>query len=203
MPFFSLNKIPSNPPANGLTLPLPLSPRHQPFPAKLRSISHSHQQNQQPLLVCIWSVHTPQSGPSPSPFPRNRHTVTATANATCGLFLFGGYVRGSAGNDLYSLSTRDFSTTLLQTSGEVPQPRAAHGASLIGTTTLLVCGGKTSYGDQNVLNHDSLYLLNLGTSYLLMSSTTPADHSFALQYRACGPALLSMVPDQAVGTTIP
>ena len=67
-------------------------------------------------------------------------------------------------------STRDFSTTLLQTSGaseEVPIPRAAHGAALIGTT-LLICGGKTDFGDQFLLNHDSVYLLNLGTSDLLI-----------------------------------
>ncbi|KAF8492353.1 galactose oxidase [Russula emetica] len=65
-------------------------------------------------------------------------------------------------------STRDFSTTLLQTSGEVPTQRLAHGAALIGTT-LLICGGKTNFHDQNGLNHESLYLLNLGTSDLLMS----------------------------------
>ena len=66
-------------------------------------------------------------------------------------------------------SPRDFSTILLQTSGvsgEVPVPRAAHGAALIGTT-FLICGGKTDSGDQYVLNHDSVYLLNLGTSDLL------------------------------------
>jgi hypothetical protein len=36
----------------------------------------------------------------------------------------------------------------------------------------LICGGKTNgkadFGDQNVINHDSLYLLNLGTSDLLL-----------------------------------
>ena len=62
-------------------------------------------------------------------------------------------------------STRDFSTTLLQTSGEVPAPRARHGAALIGTT-LLIFGGKTNSGDQYLLNHDSFYL-NLGTLDLL------------------------------------
>ena len=85
-------------------------------------------------------------------------------------------------------STRDFSTSLLKTSGEVPHPRGGHGAALIGTT-LLICGGETSAGGRNVLNHDSLYLLNLGTSDILMSSSTPAEHRFALQYRESGPAL--------------
>jgi Galactose oxidase, central domain len=114
---------------------------------------------QQPGPVCTWSAHVPQSGPSPSPFPRSAHTLTATAAGE--FFLFGGWVRG-ASSDLYMFSTRDFSTTLLQTSGEVPAPRGGHGAALIGTSTLLICGGK----DNKVLNHESLYLLNLGTSDL-------------------------------------
>ena len=117
--------------------------------------------------VCTWSVHAPRSGPSPSPFPLTSHTLTATATATavCELFLFGGYVRGCLSSDPYVFSLPDFSTTLLQTSGKVPTPRASHSAALIGTT-LLVCGGETSSADQHEPNHDSLYLLNLGTSDL-------------------------------------
>ena len=85
-----------------------------------------------------------------------------------------------ASSDLYVISTRDFSTTLLQTSGEVPTPRWAHRTALIGTT-LLICGGKTGSGESAIVpSHDSLYLLNLGTSDPLMSSPTPADHGFAL-----------------------
>jgi hypothetical protein len=124
-----------------------------------------------PRPVCTWSARAAQSGPSPSPFPRYSHTLTSTATATGELFLFGGDVRGRKSSDLYVFSTRDFSTTLLQTSGEVPTQRLAHGAALIGTT-LLICGGKTNFHDQNVLNYESLYLLNLGTSDLLMSSPT-------------------------------
>ena len=122
------------------------------------------QYTQQPWPVCrSWSAHAPQSGPSPSPFPRSSCTLTATATATGEFFLFGGWVHGCASSDLYVFSTRDFSTTLLQTSGEVPSPRFAHGAALFGTT-LLICGGKTNLYEQNALNHDSLYLLDLGTS---------------------------------------
>jgi hypothetical protein len=183
MPFFSWKKLPfSTPPANRLT--------------------SGSQSTQQPRLACTWSTHVPQSGPSPLPFPRDRHALTTTATAAGELFLFGGYERGCASSDLYVSSTRDFSTTLLQTSGEVPRPRYAHGAALIGTT-LLISGGKTKSGDQNVLNHDSLYLLDLGTSDPLMSSPTPADRSFALQHRKSGPALWSMVPDRALVTIIP
>ena len=79
--------------------------------------------------------------------------LTATATAAGELFLFGGWVHGCASSDLYVFSTRDSSTvTLLQTSGEVPQPRASHGAALIGNDTLLICGGKTDSNDQDVLN---------------------------------------------------
>ena len=126
---------------------------------------------QQPQPVCTWSAHPPQRGPSPWPFPRKGHTLTATATATplSELFLFGGYVGDRTSSDLYVFSTQDFSTIRLQTSGKVPIPCAAHGAALIGTT-LLICGGITNSGYQYLLKHDSIYLLNLGTSDLLMSS---------------------------------
>ena len=197
---FPRKELPSNPPANSLasqsTQQQP--PRQQPYPAK----SQSHQQNYKPQLVCTWSAHTTQSGPSPSLFPRNRHTLTATATAAYKLFLFGGYESGPSSSDIYVFSTQDFSTTILKTSGKVPTPRTAHSATLIGTT-LLICGGKVGASDQNVLDNDSLYLLNLGTSDIFMSSLTPADHSFALQYHESGPALWSMVPDRrAVIATI-
>jgi hypothetical protein len=82
------------------------------------------------------------------------------------LFLFGGKTHGGLQNDLYVISTRDFSTTLLQTSGDVPSPRIAHCSVLTSTTTLLIWGGRTDFSDQeaqNQSNDDSFYLLNLGT----------------------------------------
>lgn len=203
MSFPRKNRLSNPPPANGLASQSTRQhwqPWQPPFRAKSQSISQSYQQNQQPQLVCTWSAHTPQTGPSP--FPRNRHTLTTTANVAHELFLFGGYAGGPASGDIYVISTRDLSTTRLQTSGEVPSPRAAHGAALIDTT-LLICGGKTSSGSQNVLDHLSLYLLDLGTSDLLLSSPAPADHIFALQYRESGPALQSVVPDRALVATIP
>jgi hypothetical protein len=156
------------------------------------------QSTQQPQPVCTWSAPAPQSGSSPSP-PRNGHTLTATANAASELFLFGGHGHGGANSDVYVFSTRDFSTTLLQTSGKAPTPRYAHCAALIGTT-LLIWGG---FNGSNKLNDDSLYLLNLGTSDPFTSSPSPADHSVALQKRESGPPLWSMVPGRAVVTTIP
>ena len=170
MPIFSRKKISSNnPPVDGI----------------------ASQSTEQPQPVCTWSAHAPQSGPSPSPFPRYRHSLTAISTAAGELFLFGGDVRRCASSDLYVISTRDFSTTLLQTSGEVPTPRYGHRTALIGTT-LLICGGLQN-GVEIVPNHDSLYLLNLGTLDPLISSPTPADHGFALQNRESGPALWLMV----------
>ena len=162
------------------------------------------QSTQQPQPVCTWSAHAPKSGPSPSPFPRSYHSLTAIATAGGDLFLFGGYYFGSDARSingyLYVISTRDFSTTLLQTSGEVPTPRWQHGTALIGTT-LLICGGSTTSGD--VAPNDLLYLLNLGTSHPLMSSPTPAHHGFALQNRESGLGLWSMVPGRVVVAYIP
>ena len=131
------------------------------------------QSTQRPQLVCTWSAHAPQSGPSPSPLPRNRHTLTATTTAPRELFLFGGRIRDCTSNDLYVISTRDFSATLLQTSGEVHTPRYAHVAALT-SSSLLICGGMGANW-LDVLNYDPLYLLNLGTSDYLMSSLTPVD----------------------------
>jgi hypothetical protein len=173
-----------------------------PFSSWKKILSNlASQSTQHPQPVCTWSAHAPQSGPSPSPFPRNGHSLTAIATAAGELFLFGGDARDCASSDLYIFSTRDFSTTLLQTSGEVPTPRWAHGTALIGTT-LLICGGQQKVGE-SVPNHDSLYLLNLGTSDPLMSSPTPADHGFALQNRECGLGLWSIVPGRAVVAPIP
>jgi hypothetical protein len=169
---FSPKKISSNnPPANEL----------------------ASQSTQQPQPV-TWSAHAPQS-----PFPRGHPTLTA--NAASKIFIFGCYVHsGATCSDLYMFSTRDFSTTLIQTSGEVPIPRTGHGAALIGTT-FLICGGESKFC-QSVLNHDSLYLLNFGTSDPFMSSSTPADHSFALKERESGPALWSMAPGRAIVLSI-
>ena len=91
------------------------------------------------------------------------------------------------------LSTRDFSTTLLQTSGDVPTPRRAHGNALIGTTLLIYGGSNTNSSDQNALSSDSLCFPNLDTSDFLMTSPTPADDSFVLQNRENRPALWSIV----------
>ena len=159
------------------------------------------QSTQQPQLVCTWSAHAPQSWQSPSPLPRHNHTLTMTTTAPGEIILFGGYPHGLASNDLYVISTRDFSATLLQTSGEVPTPRYAHVATLT-STSLLICGGM-GYNYDDVLNYDSLYLLNLGTSDFLMSSLTQVDHSFALQYRESGPALWSMVLDHPLVASKP
>ena len=173
MPFFSRKKPPTQPPG--------------------------------PVLgpVCTWSAHAPQSGSSRSPFPRSSHTLTATATAAGELFLFGGLVFGRTSSDLYVISTRDFTATLLQTTGEVPTLRQGHGAALIGTTLLIYGGTNENLFDLNGLSSDSLCLLNLGTSDVLMSSPTPADLSFALQNPESGPALWSMVLGQILVCVTP
>ena len=113
------------------------------------------QSTEQPQPVRTWSAHGPQSGSSPSPFPRTRDRLTASANSAGELILFGGHVNDSTNSnsrsDLYMFSKRDFSTTLLQTSGDIPTPRSGHGAALIGTT-FLVYGGRMEHGHKTIVH---------------------------------------------------
>lgn len=162
----------SNPFANiGLALRSQDNKRLQvQFPTSAQSEPHSQspEQTQQPQPLYPWSTHTPPSGRWPSPFPRHFHALSTIATAGGELFLFGGYIQrhASLSNDLYVISTQDFSTTLLKTSGDVPSPRYGHRAVLTNTI-LLIWGGKTASSDQNARNEftdDSFYLLNLGTS---------------------------------------
>ncbi len=136
------------------------------------SPSNSAPSHSQPVKP--WSAHAPQVGQFPSPFPRYGHALSTNATASGVLFIFGGYAPSVVQNDLYVISTRDFSTTLLQTSGETPSPRQVPGVALT-STSLLVWGGMLSATDPYA---DSLYLLNLGMSDLLMSRPAPADQSF-------------------------
>ena len=149
-----------------------------------QSQSHlkSSQKKQQTEPVCPWSAHALPSGQSPSPYLRYAHSLSTSATTVSELFLFGGYIHSSKSrsNDLYVISTRDFSTTLLQTSGDVPSPRYGHCAVLTGAS-LLIWGGKTDFGNENAQNqsHDnSFYLLNLGTLDIFDVKTSPADQSF-------------------------
>jgi hypothetical protein len=139
------------------------------FPTNSQPQPHlqSPQEKQQSQHVYPWSAHAPSFGQSPSPFPLDGHSLTMRAIAGAGeLFLFGGYVQRSrsASNDLYVISTRDFSIALLQTSGNAPSPRYGHRAVLT-TNTLLIWGGVTDFSNRNErkASDDSLYLLNLGT----------------------------------------
>jgi hypothetical protein len=161
-------RSPSNSaPANGLASQSQASQQLR-FPTKSQSHLQSPQQAQQSQPVYPWSVHTPPSGRWPSPFPLRLPALSTTATAAGDLFLFGGSTHSRACNDLYVISTRDFSTTLLQTSGDVPNPRYGHRAVLT-STTLLIWGGRTDFNDLNAQdqrNDDSFYLLNLGTSDL-------------------------------------
>ena len=131
-----------------------------------RKEKHSTAPRSQP--VYLWSAHSPPLGQSPSPFPRSHHALSTSATAAGELYLFGGYDHGSKtpSNDLYVISTRDFSSTLLQTSVDVPSPRFGHTA-VVTDTTLVIWGGGTDFSGQNgqnTSNDDSFYLLDLGTS---------------------------------------
>lgn len=164
---------PSNlPPADGV-----IEQSTQQVPSPSESHLPSPQQHRQLRDVYPWSVrhlnllppnllskNAPPPGLSPLPFPRYGPALPATATATGELFLFGGLVHGSGSNDLYIFSAGDASANLLQTSGDVPSPRVGHASALVNDV-LLIWGGDTNIGLQEVLNEpqdDSLYLLNLG-----------------------------------------
>ena len=81
------------------------------------------------------------------------------------LLLFGGLVKDTVRNDLYSLNTRELSATLVQTAGEVPSPRVGHASALV-SSVLIVWGGDTKSDGRPYVSDtqdDGLYLLNLGT----------------------------------------
>ena len=132
---------------------------------------HLRLSQEQSQPVYPWSAHAPPFGQSPSPFLRHAHALSPSATVEGELFLFGGYVHKSRSpsNDLHVFSTQNFSTTLLQTSGDVPSPRFAH-RTVLTNSTLLIWGGCTDFSDQDAQhqsNDDSFYLLNLGTSVLV------------------------------------
>ena len=77
-------------------------------------------------------------------------------------------MRSHGGNSLQP------SATLLHTSGEVPSPRLRHAGAQFDTV-LLIWGGATNISDQGEISgpyDDSLYVLDIGTSDLLMSRLT-------------------------------
>jgi hypothetical protein len=94
--------------------------------------------------------------------------ISTSATAAGQLFLFGGVSNDRPRGDLYVISTRDFSTIPLKTSGDVPSPRYGHCAML--TSTILFIWGGASDEDAEC-SDDSFYLLNLGTSDLFHVKT--------------------------------
>jgi hypothetical protein len=177
MSFFWRKHSPPNlAPASELASQSQASQQLQPeLPTKSQSQSHSQstRQTRQSRPLYPWSAHTPPSAQWPSPFPRRFHALSTTATASGELFLFGGNTHDRTRNDLYVISTRDFSTTLLQTSGDVPNPRYGH-CAVLTSTTLLIWGGRTDFSDQNAQNQsndDSFCLLNLSTSDLFHVKT--------------------------------
>jgi hypothetical protein len=125
---------------------------------------HSPQQQQQPRPVSPWSEHrlnlpttflsenAPPSRPSSSPFPRHGHVISSTANDAGELFIFGGVVHrdNSPRNDLHVYSTRDHSTSLLQTSGVVPCPRFRPAGARFGTFFFNLGRGHERWGSGRV-----------------------------------------------------
>ncbi|TCD61305.1 Negative regulator of mitotic exit [Steccherinum ochraceum] len=105
----------------------------------------------------------PSIAPSPSPFPRYSHTLSPTATDDGDLILFGGLVDGVSSNDVYAISVRDGRTRLIETTGDIPDPRFGHASIIIGSM-VLIWGGDTrnaKNAHERVVLDNSLYCLDL------------------------------------------
>jgi hypothetical protein len=154
-------------PASGLASPQ--ATQQLQFPTNSQSHLQSPQEKQQSQPVGPWSAHIPPPGKWPSPLPRYCHAISTTTTAAGELFLFGGASNGRPRRDLHVISTRDFSTTLLKTSGDGPGTRSGH--RVIFTSTILLIWGNWGGGKDVKKSGDSFYLLNLGTSDLFHVNT--------------------------------
>ena len=119
-----------------------------------------------PPIMLPRSGVPPPLEPSPSPFPRYGHALPSTATASGELIIFGGLVHEQVRNDVYLISTRTYSATLLQTTAEIPSPRVGHASALVGNM-LVVWGGDTETNNKtnpsdSCSPDDRLYLLDLG-----------------------------------------
>ncbi|SNX84134.1 related to KEL1 - involved in cell fusion and morphology [Melanopsichium pennsylvanicum] len=126
----------------------------------------------------------PPGALSPFPFPRYGHAVNQAASTTGELYLFGGLVRESVKNDLYTVYVDKLvsqapnsppgaapgsvnasqiyaSATLVQTTGEIPPPRVGH-ATVLVSNVLILWGGDTKVRADDKQD-EGLYLLNLST----------------------------------------
>ncbi|SOV01299.1 related to KEL1 - involved in cell fusion and morphology [Ustilago sp. UG-2017a] len=131
------------------------------------------------------SRQAPPGALSPFPFPRYGHAVNQMASASGELYLFGGLVRESVKNDLYTVYVDKLisqtpnsppnatgpgsvnpsqiyaSATLVQTTGEIPPPRVGH-ATVLVSNVLILWGGDTKVRPDDKQD-EGLYLLNLST----------------------------------------
>ncbi|EPQ29219.1 uncharacterized protein PFL1_06868 [Pseudozyma flocculosa PF-1] len=129
----------------------------------------------------------PPGALSPFPFPRYGHAANQTASPNGEIYLFGGLVRESVKNDLYTVYVDRLassppnpssppggaggaiqpqhqlyaSATLVQTTGEIPPPRVGH-ATVLVSNVLILWGGDTKVRADDKQD-EGLYLLNLST----------------------------------------
>lgn len=143
------------------SIPSPGAPPPQGAPAQRPAYPWSVRRLQLPPPVVLNKPGiVPPTSPSPSPFPRYGHVVPTVSTTPAGdMYIFGGLVRDAARNDLYIVSSKDISATLVQTGGEVPSPRVGHAAALV-SNVMIVWGGDTRQ-DASQPQDDGLYLLNL------------------------------------------
>ncbi|KAG8938822.1 Negative regulator of mitotic exit [Tulasnella sp. 424] len=91
-------------------------------------------------------------------FPRREHSCTAIPKSDGEFIIFGGRVidgdQDTWTNDIFLLSTTDWSLSSLETNGVKPEVRAGHGAAIVGRV-LVVFGGAVDDSHLHFLNLDT------------------------------------------------
>lgn len=170
-------------------------------------------------VVWPWSTHAlvleppeslptpnvkPSTAPSPSPFPRYSHSISSTATDDGDLILFGGLVDGVSSNDVYAVSIRDGRTRLIETTGDIPDPRFGHACIIIGNM-LLIWGGDTRHAKnahERVVLDNSLYCLNLGEYNATLPRTQQCLQCWSVQREWHRIPVVGQVPDGRYGHTM-
>lgn len=130
----------------------------------------------------IWTKHIVHGLPSLA-----YHTATVIGR-TGRILIFGGFVEGTAVNNVHVLDTQSWTAVEVNVQGDIPRPRGSHTASLLGDR-LIISSGWSSSGELQdesyVMNHpydSSGYMSSLGSDLLAAFDKEEAsDVSFVVE----------------------
>ncbi|KAI0328180.1 galactose oxidase [Cubamyces sp. BRFM 1775] len=119
----------------------------------------------------------PRMSPPISPFPRHGHAMAINQTSSSGdILLFGGLAVEKMQNDLYVISVQDHSATLLDTTGDLPDPRTGHACVLMSDVFVVWGGDSDSPATREELSHEVcvLDLLSRAWTRFLVGGSCPA-----------------------------